>query len=137
MRWLDIPRHPSRSTLRQFALLWVVAAAGFACWQWFHYEKRIAAGVFGAATVVGFWGCWRPLDLRHLFVGWMVLTFPVAWIVSKLLLGSIFFLVFTPIGLVFRLMGRDPLDRRWDPTAETYWQPKRMNSEPKSYLNQF
>ena len=42
-------------------------------------------------------------------------------IVSPLALGILFFLVVTPIGLVMRLFGKDPLRLRLDRSAGSYW----------------
>ena len=39
----------------------------------------------------------------------MVLAFPIGWTVSQVILAVMFYGLFTPIGLVFRLIGRDPL----------------------------
>ena len=41
----------------------------------------------------------------------MVLAFPIGWTVSQVILLLMFYGLFTPIGLVFRLIGRDPLQR--------------------------
>jgi hypothetical protein len=137
MRWSDIPFNPPVRTLRQFAVLWIVACLGLAALQWFRDDNHVLAIILAAATVVGFWGCWRPRDLRPIFVGWMVLAFPIGWTISTLLLAFMFYAIFTPLALVFRLLRRDLLRLRRDPKAETYWQPKRMTADPKSYLNQF
>lgn len=137
MRWSDIPLHPSTRTLRQFAVLWVVFFLGLAGWQWFRHDNGTAAAVLAAVSVVGLWGCWRPGDLRPIFVGWMVLAFPIGWTVSVLLMAVLFFGVFTPISLLFRLTGRDFLNLKRNPAAETYWEPMALNTDPKSYLNQF
>ncbi len=137
MRWSDIPFNPTVRTLRQFAVLWVIAFAGMALWQWFRHDNRVFAGVLAALSLVGLWGCGRPRDLRPIFVGWMVLVFPIGWTVSLLVLATLFFAVFTPISLFFRLTGRDFLGLRWNSTAETYWEPMKLNTDPKSYLNQF
>jgi hypothetical protein len=137
MRWSDIPFQPTVRTLRQFAFLWIVACMSLAARQWFHHENRLLAGVLVAAAVVGLWGCWRPRDLRPIFVGWMVLAFPIGWTVSTLLLAVLYFGIFTPLALLFRLKGRDLLQMRYDPATTTYWQPKKTSTNPKSYLNQF
>jgi hypothetical protein len=137
MRWADIPTDPSFRTLRQFAGLLVVAGVGLAAWQWWRHENALLAAVFAAAALVGVWGCFRPGDLRPIFVGWMVLAFPIGWVVSLVALAVLFYGVFTPIGLAFRLAGRDFLKLRRDANAETYWEPMVLSSDPKSYLNQF
>jgi hypothetical protein len=137
VRWSDIPFHPSKTTLRQFAVLCVVIFGGMAGWQWFHNENRIAGSIFTVAAAIGLWGCWRPADLRPIFVGWMVLAFPIGWTVSLVVLAVLFFGVFTPLALVFRLSGRDYLRLRREPDADSYWEPLTLNRDPKSYLNQF
>ena len=60
----------------------------------------------------------RPEWLRSIYVGWMVLAFPIGWTVSQVMLAVMFFGLFTPIGLVFRLIGRDPLQRARQPELE-------------------
>jgi hypothetical protein len=42
-------------------------------------------------------------------------------VVSPVVLGAIFFGVFTPAGFVMRLVGRDAMARRFDPAAKSYW----------------
>ena len=43
----------------------------------------------------------------------------------------------TPIGLVFRLMGRDPLQRRFDRALDSYWIRRRSSLPAKRYFQQF
>ncbi len=50
-------------------------------------------------------------------------------IVSPLILGLVFFLVVTPLGLVMRLLGKDLLRLRRNPTSATYWQPARSHGD--------
>ena len=50
----------------------------------------------------------------------MFAVFPIGWVVSHLLLGVVYFLVLTPIGLTLRALGRDPLERRFDQSASSY-----------------
>jgi hypothetical protein len=42
-------------------------------------------------------------------------------VVSPVVLGLIYFAVFTPVGLVMRLAGRDAMHRRSDPGLQSYW----------------
>jgi len=48
-----------------------------------------------------------------------------------------FYGVFTPVALVFRLIGRDALSRRRRPDLDSYWQPKPPAAGPRSYFKQF
>ena len=46
-------------------------------------------------------------------------------------------LLFTPIGLAMRLVGRDPLRRRFDRQASTYWIKRPEQDETGRYFRQF
>ena len=138
MRWSDIPFHPSRATLRQFAGLWLVFFGGLALWQ------GLVRGQTGLATLwavlaltIGPLGLIRPGWIRPIYVGWMVLAFPIGWTVSQVMLALMFYGLFTPIGLLFRLLGRDALHRTRRPEVESYWTPKPAPAGPKSYFRQF
>jgi hypothetical protein len=52
------------------------------------------------------------------------------------LLAVIFLLVFTPVGIALRLLGKDPLDRKLDPGASSYW-IERQPKDPKRVERQF
>lgn len=82
----------------------------------------------------------RLLELlvpKAVFRAFTLITVPIGFVVSHLLMALIFFLVMTPIGLVFRVLGRDSMHRRWDPAAGSYWlerpPPRRAASYFKLY----
>ena len=138
MRWSDIPFNPERKTLRQFAGLWLLFFGGLAVLQGLVRGNMTLAAVFAAlALTIGPLGLIWPLLLRPIFVGWMILAFPIGWTVSQLILGVMFYGLFTPIGLFFRLIGRDALNRKRRPELETYWEPKPGTVDPRRYLKQY
>ncbi len=51
----------------------------------------------------------KPLLLRPLNVGWMRLGYALGMVVSPLVLGVIFFCIFTPVGVILKLIGRDEM----------------------------
>ena len=131
---LTVNWHPTRKTLRQFAVLWLVffAAAGvLRAWRTGAFASGAPLGFDGpwraallfwiAAVAVGVPGTIAPRLMRPIYVGWMAAAFPIGWTVSHVLLAVLYYGVFTPIGLVFRVMGRDRLERRLDRQAPTYW----------------
>ena len=62
----------------------------------------------------------------------------LGWVNTRLLLGIIYFLVFTPIAIVFRIMGKDLLDRKIDRQVTTYWKYRdRGKFNPASVENQY
>jgi len=79
----------------------------------------------------------RPSWLRWLFVGWMILAFPIGWTISQLLIGSMFYLVITPVALVFRVMGRDVLRRKRGKSDPTLWNIKVPPDDSRRYLREY
>ena len=138
MRWSDIPFSPSPRMLREFAAIWLVFFGGMAAWQGLVRGRTgVALALAALAVVVGGIGLARPGFVRPIFVGWMVLAFPIGWTVSLLLLGLVYYGLFLPIGLVFRLTGRDALQVRPRPGAATYWTPHAAPADVRRYFRQF
>src|SRR5438270_6065136 len=125
MQWSDIHFAPPVKTLRQFALLWLLFFGSLACWQGLVQENGPwALGFAIAALTLGLLGLVWPQAVRPVFVGWMVLAFPVGWCVSRVILACLFFGVFTPVALLFKLLGRDALRLRPAPATASYWTAK-------------
>jgi hypothetical protein len=138
MRWSDIQFDPTRKTLRQFAGLWLVFFGGMALWQALvRKNPNLGLSIGVLALVVGLAGLTRPEWVRLIYIGWMVLAFPIGWTVSQAMLLAMYFGLFTPIGLVFRLIGRDPLQRARRAGVESYWTPKPAPAGVTSYFKQF
>ncbi len=132
----DNPQATSR-TLREFAGLCVLFFGGIACWQWFGREHAGAALVNGILALgLGMLGLLRPQALRPLFVGWMALAAPIGWAVSHVILAVLFYGLFTPIHLIFKLVGQDPLFRRFPTEQETCWTRKEAAPGIQSYFRQ-
>lgn len=137
MRWSDIQFRPAEKLLRQFAGLWLVFFGGMAAWQGLVRERPATGLVLGAlALTIGPLGLLVPRLMRPIYVTWMVLAFPIGFVVSNLVLALLFYGLFTPVGLFFRLTGRDPLSRK-RPQGTTYYQPKTTPSDPALYLRQY
>jgi hypothetical protein len=138
MQWTDIPLDPPRKTLRQFSVLWLVFFGGLALWYGLVRDRiglGMALGVL--ALAIGPVGLIRPEWLRPIYVGWMILAFPIGWIISQLIVALLFFGLFVPMGLVFRLIGRDALNLRRRPDLDTYWIPRPAPPDPRQYFKQF
>ena len=75
----------------------------------------------------------RPSWLRIPNALWWRLAHGLGWINARILLSAVFFLIMTPVGLVLRLAGWDPL-RRVRPATESLWSsyPQRCQ-DPKHY----
>ncbi|HUY36637.1 MAG TPA: SxtJ family membrane protein [Pirellulales bacterium] len=137
MQWSDISFSPRPRALRQFAVSWIVFFTVLAAWHgaW-RGRTELGLTLLALALAIGPLGLIRPRAIRPIYVGWMVLAFPIGWLVSSILLAIVYYGIFTPIALVFRLLGRDALGRRTRKT-DTYWQPKRPVTDVRGYFRQF
>ncbi len=61
-----------------------------------------------------------PMSLGPVFRVWMRIGDVLGYVNSRIILGIIFFVVVLPFGLVRRLFGRDPMDRKFDRASGTY-----------------
>jgi hypothetical protein len=124
--------------LRQFAGLWIAFFGGFALWQGLVRGNETLAWVFGALALgIGPVGLVRPPLLRPIFIGWMLLAFPIGWTVSKIIMALVFYGLFTPLAIIFRLIGRDALALRAVRNSDTYWISKPAARSARNYFRQF
>ncbi len=135
---IDINWNPSARQLRQFALLLAALLIGVASWL---YWKSPASGwvavALSAAGVAGGIGLLCPRLMRIVYVAWMAAVFPIGWTVSHVLLAAIYYLVITPIGVIMRVCRYDPLQRRFDRNAKTYWKRREEQNDTKRYFKQY
>ena len=61
-----------------------------------------------------------PRSLAQVYRLWMVLGEVLGWMNTRLILGVLFYGLFTPMGLNMRLRGKDPMRRTLSPEVETY-----------------
>ena len=138
MSWSGLPLRPTPRALRQFAGAWLVFFLAFGAHQYL-VRKHPSAGLvlMALAMVIGLLGLIKPSAVRWLFVGWMVLAFPIGWAISLLMLLLMFYCIITPVALLFRIRGRDLLCRKHVPARATFWLPKHMPQDVRSYFRQY
>jgi hypothetical protein len=74
-----------------------------------------------------------PTALKPFYAVWMSIGNALGWINSRIILGLIFYLVFTPAGLVMRVLRKDPLTLKSEPGADTYRVVRQPR--PASHMN--
>jgi hypothetical protein len=129
--------HSTRVTsrqLREFSGIWLVFFCGVAVTQW-SANSKLAVILMAMGLVVGITGLIRPALVKLLFSVAMAIAFPIGWVVTRLLLGFLFFCIFTPVGCLFRQLKRDPLHIR-KPAVVSYWVHAEQPADRASYLRQ-
>jgi hypothetical protein len=138
MAIIKINDNPPKRELRQFAGLWFpvfwLIVAGLLYWG----EAPLAAGIAAASVgiILGGIGVANPRFIHPIYLVWMYVAYPIGFVVSHVLLGVIFYGLLTPVGLLMRVVGYDPLQRRLG-GAPTYWVPVEQATNKKQYFRQF
>ncbi len=134
---IKLQLNPTAKLLRQFA--WV-AVPGFAMLALaLHRLTGLPnVGAIGLAAVGPITLMAQLLGVRSvpLFV-WRaltVLTYPLGFVLFPILVGLVYYGVFTPIGLVFRALGRDSLQLRLDRSQVSYWNERKTAKPSSSYF---
>ena len=134
MSLIRINSRPSARQLLVFALAWLVFVGLLGLLQW-HKARPVAAAICWilALGVPTAGVVWRE-GLRRLYVGLSYATYPIGFVVSSVVLLVIYYAVLTPIGLILRVCGHDPLQRHTG--ADSYWLKRPIPRDPASYFRQ-
>jgi len=134
---------PTVRQLRQFGFIGLAAVPALG---WF-FSGRPSPSTWGAPTtlmiccavvglVLGLLAWLKPSLLKYVFIGATLAAFPIGFVLSELIIFLIYILLFVPVALAFRCMGRDALAREIDREAATYWIPKETPKDAESYFRQ-
>jgi len=139
MSLIDINWYPKQKELRNFANIAMVASLIISCLLYIFKGVRIQWTIIIVAAGFGiFMSSFVSLKLtRIIYLGLILVTFPIGWAISMILLTAFYFLLLTPLGFIFRLLGRDPLYRRFDPDAKSYWLARREADSLDRYFHQY
>jgi Saxitoxin biosynthesis operon protein SxtJ len=146
-KMVEINWQPDEGTLRQFGWIALVGFSLIALLAWNEWlifsfglgsARTTVAGAFaGLGILSALFSLVAPKANKPIFLGLTILSFPIGFVLSYVIMGFLFFGLITPVGLIFRLIGKDPLQRRFDRSAATYWSDPRPRRGKESYFRQF
>ena len=133
MKFSDISLPSNRS----FGLFFTVIFLLFSGYFFFNNSFQLSQ-VFVCISVIFFiLSILNPKILLPLNFSWMFFGFLMGLVVSPIVLGAIFFLIFTPIGLFMKIIGRDEL-RVKKLSLQSYWKKREINKSGSNHFkNQF
>ena len=139
MSLIEINWNPEHKELRKFGIISVIASVLIALLLYLLKGPGIRwMAIIIAAGLFIFLSSMISFKLtRVIYLGLILVTMPIGLVVSFTLLAIFYFLLLTPLGLIFRLMGRDALGRKFDSTIESYWAPRRPPDNLDRYFHQF
>lgn len=147
MSMMKIDFNPTARTLRIFGLIGLVlfpllslaALKGLIIFALFPAAVNsvlvwvlLVLGAFSGLGAIA-----APALLRPLFIAMSFIGIPIGAAVLYILLGITYFIVITPISLIFKLIGRDAMQRKFEPAATTYWIERKPTTDVKRYFRQF
>jgi hypothetical protein len=109
--------------LRKFGLILALGLAFISLIIFTKHNHPVAPTVVIASffTLVSIFA---PVLLKYLYIPWMRLAYVLVWINTRILLGIIFYLILSPVGLFLRLFRIDLLGKKTRPLDDSYWKPK-------------
>ena len=144
---LDINLTPDDRTLKQFGFIALAGFGGLSALAWhealiFSFglgsARIIVAGILAVlATLATMFSLLWPSGNRPIYVALSVITYPIGFVLSYVMMATLFFGLFMPVALVFRVMGKDPLQRSKLPKETSYWTKTRSQRTKASYFRQF
>ncbi len=145
MSHIEINWNPSSRQLKQFGSIalvgfplagWVLS--GWPGWgaAWTDTDTKVIGGAALFGVVAALVGLSRPQLLKPVFLLLTLITFPIGLVVSEVLVLLIYVTLFVPMGLLFRIIGRDALERSIDRDRKSYWKSKAQPPNPRSYFRQ-
>jgi hypothetical protein len=137
MAMIEINKNPSAKELMWFGILLAIFVALVGGWLWWggsRFAAQLVWGIGGGLTAIYFVA---PPARRYIYLGWLYAAFPIGYVVSHIIMGVVFFGVVTPVGLIMRALGKDPMQRGFDRAAKSYWVEHRTAREASRYFKQF
>lgn len=129
---------PAPAVLRQFAALVLVVGVAVFAGTWYRHGTATAGAAVGLVVGLAFGlpGLVYPPAVRHIFVLALAVTKPMGHVLGIVLLGLVYYLMVTPVAVVFRILRRDAIALR-PSRADSYWCRNRQAAQVRSYLRQY
>lgn len=137
MALIRINRNLSRRQLAFFGVAWLVFFAMMGFFMHRGGGATAAVVLWAVAAAVPAIGWAWPSFMRAVYLGMIYITFPIGFVLSYLMLIAIYYFVVTPVGLAMRVVGYDPMSRRFDPAARSYWAARQPPATTDRYFHQF
>ena len=138
MSLVRIDRNLSSRQLAIFGLIWLAFFVFMGLIARKHGSSTAAvAALWSAAVVVPVIGWIKPKFMRAVYLSMAYVTFPIGFVLSFVILAVIYYGVFTPVGLLMRLFRYDPMERNFDPKAQSYWVAREAPATIDRYFRQF
>ncbi|MDP6401058.1 MAG: SxtJ family membrane protein [Candidatus Marinimicrobia bacterium] len=126
-----------KSDLRKFGItigVILLIIAGFLFWK----EKESFQILLTFGITFCILGIMIPFILKPIYWIWMIFATILGWIMTRIILSLLFYIIFTTIGLTLRLFGKQFLSLRVDKLNNSYWNDRKTEKRVlKDYEKQY
>ncbi len=139
MSTIDINWNPKKKELRIFGIAALTAAIVLSLLLFIfkHPGVQWIALIISLGIFIFLCSLISSRATRIIYLGLMLLTYPIGYVMSSLVLAAFYFLIITPVGFIFKLAGKDPLHRNFDNSAKSYWLKRQSPDKLDRYFHQF
>ncbi len=139
MSLIKLDLHPPREKLRDFgavSLCMLVILGLFFSWVlgwdslWLRLLSLSGVILFILSRI-------SPILIRPFYQVLILVGFPIGWLLSHFIAGLFYYLIICGTGLLFRILKRDALKRRFEPETKSYWIPYQSKKGLQRYFQQF
>ncbi len=123
---------PERGALRKFGLVFAVIMLLVALVSLWRGRAGLVVPFFAVSGLFVLVSLVYPVLLSPLYFLMLKLSGYMGWFNTRVILIIVYYLVFTPMALLFKLFGKDPLARRFDRDATTYWHRRDTELDEKA-----
>ncbi|MBN2192099.1 MAG: hypothetical protein JW751_04725 [Polyangiaceae bacterium] len=144
---VELNLNPDVRLLRQFGFIALAAFGLLAVCAWFEVllfasglgaaRTATAVALLTAGVISTLFSLVYPRANRPAYVLLSVVAFPIGFVLSYLVMGILFFVVITPVGLLLRAVGEDPMRRRLHGPQKSYYVKARPTRPRLTYFRQF
>ena len=116
-----------KNDLRKFGItvcIILLTISGFLFWK----EKESYQIFSGIGITLSLIAIAIPSVLKPVYWMWMIFGVILGWIMTRVILILLFYVIVSPIGLTLRFFGKQFLELRWDKSKESYWNFKKYES---------
>lgn len=102
-----------------FLFPWIIETT-IPLWPW----------VISATLII--WALIHPSSLRPVYNLWMKIGHVLGWVNTRIILALIFYILFFPIAIMMKILGKDPLHKKLDRELSSY--RSKSLQQPKEHI---
>jgi hypothetical protein len=133
----EINKNPSSTERVKLALVLLVGFGAVGAHQFFVKHHEMAGETF--------WGIAAGLAVlsllpgvgRYVYIAWMGLGITMGMVTQPIFLFVTYVFLFVPIGILFRLIARDAMQRKLRPREASYWEDYEESNDKATYFKQY